>query len=254
MLVSPTVRADDARDALGQARLLYNHGQFGDAVAAADHARRTPALADAADLIAARSLLEQFRETAEADALTSARDRLRRLNPQRFDARERLEFIVGLGEVLFFDESFGAAADVFESVLRNADGPGGDARERVLDWWASALDRQAWPRPDIERQSVYQKIREVMRQELAARPSSATAAYWLAAGARAQGDLQAAWDSATAAWVRAPLASDRGVALRADLDRLMLRAIIPERARATAQPPENLRAEWDKFKEKWQGD
>ena len=155
---------------------------------------------------------------------------------------------------LFFDESFGAAADVFESVLQNADGPGGDARERVLDWWASALDRQAWPRPDIERQSVYQKIREVMRQELAARPSSASAAYWLAAGARAQGDLQAAWDSATAAWVRASLASDRGVALRADLDRLMLRAIIPERARATAQPPENLRAEWDKFKEKWQGD
>ena len=67
------------------------------------------------------------------------------------------------------------------------------------------------------------------------------------------GDLQAAWDSAAAAWVRAPLASDRGVALRADLDRLMLLAIIPERARATAQPPENLRAEWDKFKEKWQG-
>jgi hypothetical protein len=33
----------------------------------------------------------------------------------------------------------------------------------------------------------------------------------------------------------------------------MLRAIIPERARATAQPPDNLRAEWDKFKEKWQG-
>jgi hypothetical protein len=253
MLVSPTVCAADARDALAQARLFYNQRQFADAVAAADRARGTPALADTADLIAARALLEQFRDSAAADDLTNARDRLRRLNPQRFDSRERLEFIVGLGETLFFDDSFGAAAEVFDSVLENADAPGGEARERVLDWWASALDREAWPRPDIERQGTYQRIREVMRQELAVRPSSATAAYWLAAGARAQGDLQAAWDSAVAAWVRAPLASDRGVALRADLDRLMLRAIIPERARATAQPPEVLRTEWDRFKEKWQG-
>ena len=51
--------------------------------------------------------------------------------------------------------------------------------------------------------------------------------------------------------MRARLASDKGEALRADLDRLVLRAIVPERARATAQPPDMLRAEWEHFKESW---
>jgi hypothetical protein len=42
--------------------------------------------------------------------------------------------------------------------------------------------------------------------------------------------------------------------LRADLDRLVLRAIVPERARALAQPPEALRLEWERFKDKWKKD
>ena len=67
----------------------------------------------------------------------------------------------------------------------------------------------------------------------------------------AQGDLQAAWDAAEAGWVRASLATDRGAALRADLDRLMLVAIVPERARALAQPADTLRLDWERFKERW---
>ena len=90
-----------------------------------------------------------------------------------------------------------------------------------------------------------------MREEIAARPSNGTAAYWLAASAQAQGDLQAAWDAAQAAWVRAPLASDRGAALRADLDRLVLRAIVPDRAKILGQPADGLRAQWEEFKERW---
>ena len=39
--------------------------------------------------------------------------------------------------------------------------------------------------------------------------------------------------------------------LRGDLDRLMLRGIIPERAKATAQPVDIVRAEWERFKERW---
>ena len=58
-----------------------------------------------------------------------------------------------------------------------------------------------------------------------------TAPYWTAAAARGQGDLQAAWDAAQAAWVRAPLTRDRGVALRHDLDVLGAESIVPERAR-----------------------
>jgi hypothetical protein len=39
--------------------------------------------------------------------------------------------------------------------------------------------------------------------------------------------------------------------LRADLDRLVLTVIIPERSRMMALPADQLRAEWDRFKTKW---
>jgi hypothetical protein len=107
----------------------------------------------------------------------------------------------------------------------------------------------------MDRQSVYLRIRSRMEEELAVHPTSGTAAYWLAAAARAQGDHQSAWDSAQAAWVRSALAgSDRGAALRADIDRLVVRGIVPDRARATAQSPELLRAQWEQFKERWRPD
>ncbi len=55
----------------------------------------------------------------------------------------------------------------------------------------------------------------------------------------------------SAGWVRAPLADDHGAALRGELDRLVLRMIIPQRARSLAQPPEVLQQEWDDFKVRW---
>jgi len=243
--------AADPPDPLARARVLYNQRQFLAAVSAAEQARLVPSRADSADLIAARAYLERFRESAASGDLTDARERLRRLDPQRLTAPERVEFIVGLGEALYFDEAFGAAADVFESVLVRPTDLMPDARERVLDWWASALDRDARPRSDIERSTVYQRIRDRMQDEVGSRPASATAAYWLSAAARGHGDLQAAWDAAQAAWVRAGLASDRGAALRADLDRLVLRGLVPDRARELAESPETLRLEWERFKERW---
>jgi hypothetical protein len=243
--------ASGADDPLARARLLYNQRQFEAAVTAAEQARATPARADAADLVAARAYLERFRQSATSDDLTNARDRLRRLNPQRLGPHERAEYVVGLGETLFFDGAFGAAATVFDGVLQSRDAMTGDARERLLDWWATATDREAKPRPDIERQGAYQRIRARMEGELATHPGSGPASYWLAAAARAQGDVQGAWDAAQAGWVRAPLTADRGNALRADLDQLVIRAIVPDRAKATAQSPDALRVEWERFKERW---
>lgn len=251
MFATTAVAVRAAEDPLTKARLFYNQRQFDAAITSAEQARLTPSRADAADLIAARAYLERFRESAAPDDLTHARERLRSLNPQRFASSERVEYVIGLGETLFFDGSFGAAADVFDSVILGTDLLTGESRERVLDWWATAVDRDARPRADAERPVAYLRIRARMDEELAMHPASAAASYWVAAAARSQGDSQAAWDAAQAGWVRAPLTNDRGVALRADLDRLVLRAIVPERARATAQSPETLRIQWEQFKERW---
>jgi hypothetical protein len=254
ILVAAAASVLGADDPLARARVLYNQGQFDAAISAAEQARQTPARADAADLVAARAYLERFRASAAGDDLVNARDRLRRIDPQRFQPRERAEYLVGLGEALFFDGAYGAAADVFDPGLGSRDLLTGDARERVLDWWASALDRDSKPRSEIERQAPYQRIRARMEEELATHPGSGTAAYWLAAAARAQGDSQAAWDAALAGWVRAPLTADRGAALRADLDRLVTRAIVPDRAKATAQTPDSLSQQWEQFKQRWDKD
>ena len=56
-----------------------------------------------------------------------------------------------------------------------------------------------------------------------------------------RGDLQGAWDAAQAGWVRAPLSAGRAEAVRADLDQLVVRGIVPDRARALAQPVDALR-------------
>ncbi len=66
----------------------------------------------------------------------------------------------------------------------------------------------------------------------------------------------AAWDAAIAGWVRARLAGARSATLRADLDKLMLEGIIPDRVRAIAtdrraQAESDLRAEWAVVKERW---
>jgi len=246
------LRAAEPKDPIERARLLYNQREYERAVTAAEEARRNPERADSADLIAARAYLEQYRDTAAAEDLANARNRLRRISPQRFVPTERMEFIVGLGETLYFDDAPGAAAALFDSVLAARENLLGDARDRVLDWWASAVDRDARPRSDIERQGLYQKVRDRMASELALNPTSAAAAYWAAAAARGQGDLQAAWDAAQAGWVRAPLTVEQGATLRGDLENLVQRAIIPERARLAAQSTDTLRMEWERFKQQWE--
>ena len=69
-----------------------------------------------------------------------------------------------------------------------------------------------------------------MEEEVRRDASSTAASYWLVAATRGAGDLDRSWAAAVAAWVRAALAPDRGATLRADLDRLVTQALIPDRA------------------------
>jgi hypothetical protein len=245
-----------AADLLAEARRLYNAGQYEAAERVAREATLEPTLADAARLVLGRIHLERFRRSANPRDLAAARETLRRVDSRSFTEREQLELTIGLGEALYLNDQFGAAAEIFESTLDRAAVVGPEARERLLDWWATALDRQAQMRPRESREPIYRRLLERMQRELSDDPGSTPAAYWLTAAARGVGDIERAWHLALAGWVRAQLARDRGAALRADLDRLMLQAIIPERAsrlqlRDSKQALAGMTAEWEAFKGAW---
>jgi hypothetical protein len=246
-----------ASDQLAEARKQYNLGQYDAAEKLARDELTVPEHADAARVVLGRVQLERYRQSADPADLAAARESLRAVDPLALDAREQVEYTIGLGEALYLEDRFGAAGQLFESVLARSTVLGASAHERVLDWWATAMDRQAQTRPVEERAPVYAAILQRMRDEIAQYPGSAAAGYWLAAGARGSGDLEGAWQAAVAGWVRAALAEDRGAALRADLDRLVVQAILPERASRLPKPADTKQAlmvmltEWEAFKGAW---
>jgi hypothetical protein len=250
---APNPAAPQQPDALARSRLFYNQRQYEQAIAAAEKAVQLPAQADSARLVIGRSYLERFRQSANPEDLSAARDALRGVQAALLPAGDRAELLVGLGEALYLDNAFGAAAEMFESGL----GPStpSDARESVLDWWASSLDRLALTHAPEDRPDIYARIVTRMQEELQRDPASPSAAYWLAAASRGAGDLERAWNAAIAGWVRALLSRQRGAALRADLDDLVVTAIIPERAREMGPDRERaiaeLRKEWEGVKANW---
>ena len=165
-----------------------------------------PATADSAGVVLGRIELERYRQTAAPADLADAIGALRAVDARPLDARERIELAVGMGEALYLDDHFGAAAALFESVLDPSSLLGPAAHERVLDWWATALDRQALARPVADRRPIYDRIAARMAAEIAKDAGSAPAGYWLAAATRGAGDLDGALNEATAGWVRAALA------------------------------------------------
>ena len=245
-----------AADALSEARRLYNEGQYDAAVRAAREAVRVPATADVAHVVLGRIQLERYRQTAAPEDLAEAIGALRTVDARPLDPRQRVELTIGMGEALYLDDHFGASAALFESALDASSLLGPAAHDRVLDWWATAIDRQAVVRPPGERRLLYDRIVARLAEEIARDAGSAPAGYWLAAATRGTGDLEAAVNEATAGWVRATLTRDRGATLRADLDRLMVQGILPERAarlpgRDHSQALAGMVGEWEAFKARW---
>jgi hypothetical protein len=246
-----------AADPIAEARRLYNLGQYDSAVKLATEGLAVPGRANEARVVLGRVHLERYRQSADPADLAAARDALRTVEPAKLEPRARVELLIGLAEALYLEERYGAAADLFESVFERSAELGPAAHERVLDWWATAMDRQAQRRPADDRPALYGRTLSRMREEIASSPGSTAAGYWLAAAARASGYLDAAWHAAMAGWVRAALADDRGAALRADLDRLVVQAIIPERAIKLAGAEDattartSMLSEWELFKATW---
>ncbi len=245
-----------AADPLAEARRLYNLGQYENAAKLAREAIKLNSTTESARLVLGRIYLERYRQSAEPEDLAQAREALTMVNTQGLDRRERGEWVIGRGEALYLDDFFGPAVELFERALDSTEPLGAGQRERLLDWWATALDRLALTNARDAREPFYSRIVGRMEKELAADAASAPAWYWLAAAARGAGNLDRALNAAQAGWVTAPLGMDHGAALRADLDRLMVQGIIPDRARRL--PPRDpktvtavMLSEWEAFKSRW---
>ena len=255
LVAVPVLAAAAEPAALARARALYNAGSYDAAIETAATVRQDPKAGDAAGLVMGRSHLERFRVAGAAEDLAAARRTLGGVRMAVLSPRDQLDLLIGLGQTLYFGDAFGAAADVFDSALGRATILQGRDRSKLVDWWATALDRQAQARPTDRRAPVYERIVSRMQDELREDPGSAEANYWLVVGTRGTGDLDRAWDAALAGWVRASLGSD-SAELRADLDRVVIEALIPERARARpvreqADAVASMRAEWDAIKAAW---
>ena len=252
--VGPVLAADPP--ALAKARVRYNAADYEGAISAAAVARQMPATADAAALVIARSHLELYRQKADPEDLTTARETLLSLRSANLSARDQADFYIGLGQSLYFGEVFGASAELFETALTRGAMLNAADRRQLLDWWATALDREAQARVPERRARVFERVLARMDEELRLDPANPVANYWLAVAARGIGDPDRAWDAAVAAWVRSSLSPDSEEMLRADLDRLVGQALIPERARLRpareqADAMATLRAEWDLVKDQW---
>ena len=241
---------------LVRARVLHNAADYDAAISAADVARVDPASADAAALVAARSHLERYRIRLDPGDLDAARGALGAVRSAALSPRDRLDLLVGLGQSLYLGGTFGAAAELFDAALGQSSLL--DARDRLLllDWWATAVDREAQRLAADRRAPPLERVIDRMEEELRQDPGNAAASYWLAVSARGTGDIERAWHAAVAGWVRAILRPDSAASLRSDLDRLVTQALIPERARTRPAGEQqdatvSLVAEWNAVKSQW---
>src|SRR5262245_34119166 len=255
-LVPSAARAAGPKELLSKARELYNAGKYDEAIEAARDASVAPALAERAKIVIARASLARFRRSMDPSDLATARELLAQIKAADLTAEARLDLIIATGESLYFDDKAGAAAEQFELALSRVDPKQTQGRELVLDWWASALDRQAQLVSAAEARALAARIVAKMEEERRRDEDSPVASYWLVAGARGTGDIERAWSAAIAAWVRAAQAGRRGVPLQVDLNRFVVQAVIPERARQMASSnPDSaiaaMRQEWESLKQAW---
>ena len=241
---------------LAKARTFYNQREFDAAIEAAIVAQKTPGTADAATVVLARAHLERYRERANPEDLSAARTALGTVRVSNLDPRDNVDFLMALGEALFFEDDYGAAATLFESGIESAILQGPQTAESMLEWWGSAMERHADALEKEPRLVSFARLRDRMSRELARNPGSAAAAYWFVVGTRGAGEPIEAWEAAIAGWVRARLAGPLSAKLRADLDKLVIEGIIPDRVRSVSpdrrtQTESDLKGEWAVVKERW---
>jgi hypothetical protein len=255
LLVTLNAAAQPRAD-LARARAHYNQREFDAAIEAATTARRHVETAEAAGIVLARAHLERYRERADPADLSAAREVLGLVRAASLEPRDQVELLLALGESLFLEDDFGAAAVIFESGLDRAASTDAGLADAILEWWGSAVERLAGALSREPRVALFRRLAQRTERQLAQDPGSAAASYWHVVALRGEGEADRAWDAAVAGWVRARLVGDRAPAVRADLDRLVLQGIIPDRVRhlpvdQRAGAESQLKANWELVKEKW---
>src|SRR4029453_17472089 len=133
--------------ALAKARTLYNSANYEGAIDAAAVARRQAPWADAAALVIARSHLERYRQVNEVKDLVAAREAFVTIKFSALMPRDQVDFIIGLAQAMYLGELFGASAELFQTALQRSAVLGIRDKQMLLDWWATAMDREAQSRP-----------------------------------------------------------------------------------------------------------
>jgi hypothetical protein len=256
VMLAPAGAAAAEPSALSKARAFYNAGRYDAAIDSARAAVRDRNSADAAALVLARAHIERYRLGADPLDLTTARDTLGMIRAGALSPRDQVDLLIGLGQTLYLGGTFGAAAEVFDTALARGSTLTAGERRLLLDWWATALEREAQTRPADKRAPLFARMAERMEAEVRADPGNSAGNYWLVVAVRGDGDLDRAWDTAVAAWTRARLAPETADELRADLDRLVTEAVIPERARSRPSREQQeaaaaFGAEWEGVKQAW---
>jgi hypothetical protein len=241
--------------ALAKARTLYNTGNYEGAIDAAAVSRRQAGWADASALVIGRSHIERYRQSADPKDLAAAREALGTVHLAALAPRDQVDLIIGLGLSLYLVEKFGESTFLFDNALTHASLLSVKDRRMLLDWWATAIDKEAQTRQGDRRRALFEQIAVRMQDELKQDPGSAVANYWRAVAARGAGDLEGAWDAAVAGWVVSTLSPETTESLRADLEKLVQQALIPERSRLSGRDSQealaSLRAEWELVKQQW---
>ena len=164
-LVSGAASAAEPQ-ALAKARALYNAADYDGAIAAAAQARTQPGAADAAALVEARAHLERYRRTPDSADLAAAREALSAIRPSVLSPRDQVDFLVGLGQSLYLGELFGAAAELFDTAIERGGLLAARDRLMLVDWWATALDREAHASAPERRARLYERMAARMEEEL----------------------------------------------------------------------------------------
>jgi multidrug efflux pump subunit AcrA (membrane-fusion protein) len=261
MLLVPAAAA--AQNDLARARQLYNQGKFDESIAAAESARSRSKIGLSAGLVIARARLERFRMSGNQQDLSESRKELVALDPRTLSAPEAIEWNIGLGEALVFENQLGPAAEIFGEVLTRTRATLTPAEiEKLIEWWASALSGQAETLAGTARTDKYGALLSMLRTLTDERLPSRAATYWSVVASRGVGDFDTAWNIAVAGWVRAG-SMDEGDQLRKDLNKFVTETLIPERAQARTGQPLDLRVtatekfaiteEWRGLTERWGG-